>query len=136
MLADGIYSVHFETLAGEGDGVVVVSGDKIRGGDATFAYFGTLTQTDNGFIAQLETKRHAQGRACRSQALLEFSTFRQKGLCLHCVGKTIAALPTFRNGAEGPARLYEARWCMFGLISATARGSSADSSETAFRMDL
>jgi hypothetical protein len=28
MLADDIYSVHFETLAGEGDGVVVVTGEK------------------------------------------------------------------------------------------------------------
>jgi len=37
MLADDIYSVHFETLAGEGDGVVVVTGEKICGGDATFA---------------------------------------------------------------------------------------------------
>jgi hypothetical protein len=44
MLADGIYSVHFETPLGEGSGVVVVDGDKLRGGDASFAYFGTLLE--------------------------------------------------------------------------------------------
>src|SRR5258707_15252257 len=79
MLADGIYSVHFETLAGEGDGVVVVTGDKIRGGDATFAYFGTLTQTDNGFTAHLETKRHAEGRA---------SVFNMEPVHIHLTGKS------------------------------------------------
>jgi len=79
MLADGIYSVHFETLAGEGDGVVVVTADKIRGGDATFAYFGTLTQTDNGFSAQLETKRHAQGRA---------SVFNMEPVHIHLASKS------------------------------------------------
>ena len=79
MLADGIYSVHFETLAGEGDGVVVVTGDKIRGGDAAFAYFGTLTQTDNGFTAQLETKRHAEGRA---------SVFNMEPVHIHLTGKS------------------------------------------------
>jgi hypothetical protein len=79
MLADGIYSVHFETLAGEGHGVVVVTGDKIRGGDATFAYFGTLTPTDNGFTAQLETKRHAHGRA---------SVFNMEPVHIHLTGKS------------------------------------------------
>lgn len=79
MLADGIYSVHFETLAGEGDGVVVVTADKIRGGDAAFAYFGTLTQTDNGFTAELETKRHAQGRA---------SVFNMEPVHIHLAGKS------------------------------------------------
>ena len=63
MLADGIYRVQFETLVGSGAGIVVVTGDKIRGGDDAFAYFGTLQRTDNGFIAEIETKRHAPGRS-------------------------------------------------------------------------
>ena len=49
MLADGIYSVHFETPVGHGDGIVVVAGDKLRGGDTSFVYFGQLEQTNNGF---------------------------------------------------------------------------------------
>jgi hypothetical protein len=75
MLADGIYSVHFETLAGEGDGVVVVTGDRIRGGDGAFAYFGTLAQTDNGFTAQL-------GRA---------SVFNMEPVHIHLTGKSEGA---------------------------------------------
>jgi hypothetical protein len=63
MLADGIYSVHFETPAGKGSGIVVLTGERLRGGDATFAYFGTLTQTGNGFRAKITTKRHSEGRA-------------------------------------------------------------------------
>ena len=30
MLEDGIYKVHFETLKGHGDGIVVVTGEKIK----------------------------------------------------------------------------------------------------------
>ena len=100
MLADGIYSVHFETLAGEGDGVVVVTDDKIRGGDATFAYFGTLTQTDNGFIAQLETKRHAQGRA---------SVFNMEPVHIHLAGKSEGANAICTGTAvEVPGLIFKA----------------------------
>jgi hypothetical protein len=63
MLADGIYSVHFETPAGKGSGIVVLTGERLRGGDAAFAYFGTLTQTGSGFRAKIATKRHSEGRA-------------------------------------------------------------------------
>jgi hypothetical protein len=62
VLAEGIYTVQFETLVGSGKGIVVVSGDKVRGGDEAFAYFGSLTRTDNGFTAEIETKRHSPGR--------------------------------------------------------------------------
>jgi hypothetical protein len=79
MLADGIYSVHFQTPVGDGDGVVVVSGDKLRGGDAAFAYFGTITQTDNGFSARIVTKRHAAGRA---------SVFNMEPVHIQLVGKS------------------------------------------------
>jgi hypothetical protein len=62
MLVDRIYSVHFETPAGKGNGVVVLSGERLRGGDASFAYFGTFLQTGDGFRAKLSTKRHSEGR--------------------------------------------------------------------------
>jgi len=53
MLVDGIYSVHFETPVGQGDGIVVVTGEKLRGGDASFVYYGLLEQTSNGFSIQI-----------------------------------------------------------------------------------
>jgi hypothetical protein len=62
------------------DGVVVVTGDdRLRGGDATFAYFGTLTHADNGFTAELETKRHAQDRA---------SVFNMEPVHIHLTGRS------------------------------------------------
>jgi len=79
MLADGIYSVHFETPVGQGDGIVVVAGDKLRGGDASFVYFGQLEQTNNGFSIQIETMRHSQGRA---------SVFNMESVHINLVGKS------------------------------------------------
>jgi T3SS negative regulator,GrlR len=63
MMADGIYRVDFETLLDAGRGIVVIGGDNIRGGDDFFAYFGTIQRRDNGFLAEIETKRHSPGRA-------------------------------------------------------------------------
>jgi hypothetical protein len=64
MLAQGIYRVQFETLLDSGRGIVVVTGDQIRGGDDFFAYRGMiLRRTDNGFTAEINTKRHFPGRS-------------------------------------------------------------------------
>jgi T3SS negative regulator,GrlR len=79
MLVDGIYSVRFETLAGQGDGVVVISGDSLRGGDASFVYYGTIQHSENGFIAQIETRRHSQGRP---------SVFNMESVHIHLIGKS------------------------------------------------
>jgi hypothetical protein len=79
MLADGIYSVHFETPAGQGDGIVVVAGEKLRGGDASFVYYGLLEQTNNGFSIQIETKRHSEGRA---------SVFNMDSVHINLIGKS------------------------------------------------
>jgi hypothetical protein len=62
-LDDGLYSVAFETLLGAGSGVLIVTGDKLRGGDEAFAYFGTQSPTRHGFTAEIDTKRHSEGRA-------------------------------------------------------------------------
>ncbi len=79
MLDDGIYSVSFETLAGQGDGIVVVTGDCIRGGDAAFAYFGSQQPTSNGFSLQIETKRHSEARA---------SVFNMDSVHINLIGKS------------------------------------------------
>src|SRR4051794_8560227 len=79
MLADGIYSVHFETPAGQGDGIVVVTGERLRGGDASFVYYGVLEQTSNGFSIEIETKRHSQTRA---------SIFNMESVHINLIGKS------------------------------------------------
>jgi hypothetical protein len=77
-LDDGLYSVAFETPLGAGSGVLVVTGDKLRGGDEAFAYFGTQSPTSNGFTAEIDTKRHSEGRA---------SVFKREPVHIHLVGK-------------------------------------------------
>jgi T3SS negative regulator,GrlR len=79
MLVDGIYSVHFETLAGQGDGIVVVAGGTLRGGDATFVYYGRVENSENGFTAEIETTQHSQGRA---------SVFGMESVHIHLTGKS------------------------------------------------
>ena len=79
MLADGIYSVHFETPAGQGDGIVVVTGENLQGGDPSFVYYGLLEQTNNGFSIQIETKRHSEGRA---------SVFNMDSVHINLIGKS------------------------------------------------
>jgi hypothetical protein len=79
MLADGIYNVQFDTLVGQGDGIVVVAGDTIRGGDASFVYYGKVEHSENGFIARIETRRHSQGRA---------SVFNMDSVHIHLIGKS------------------------------------------------
>lgn len=62
MIPDGLYGVQFHTSVGEGQGVVVVTGDEVRGGDAAFAYFGRIIRNDKQFSVRIKTKRHAEGR--------------------------------------------------------------------------
>jgi hypothetical protein len=100
MLADGIYSVHFETPIGEGSGVVVVIGEKLRGGDATFAYFGTIRSTANGFSAEIETRRHSEGRA---------SVFNREPVHIHLVGRSDRANAICTGTAvEVPGLIFKA----------------------------
>lgn len=100
MLADGIYSVHFETPIGERSGVVVVTGEKMRGGDATFAYLGTIKPTANGFSAETETRRHSEGRA---------SVFNMEPVHIHLVGKSDGANAVCTGtAAEVPGLIFKA----------------------------
>ena len=58
-LQDGLYKVHFQTPRGVGDGVVVLQGGKLRGGDSMIYYTGTYTQNGNQFAAQVDTDAHS-----------------------------------------------------------------------------
>jgi hypothetical protein len=98
-LSDGLYSVEFETLLGAGSGVLVVSDSKLRGGDGTFAYFGTQWPTGNGFTAEIETKRHSEGRA---------SVFNMEPAHIRLVGRLdgVNAVCT-GTAAEAPGLIFK-----------------------------
>src|SRR5206468_7644850 len=83
----------------------ILTGDKIRGGDAAFAYFGTLTQTDNGFTAHLETKRHAHGRASvfNMEPVHIHLAGRSEGANAVCTGTAVERSEERRVGKEGRA---------------------------------
>jgi hypothetical protein len=100
MLVDGIYSVHFETLVAQGDGIVVVAGDTLRGGDASFVYYGRVEHSENGFTAQIETRRHSQGRP---------SVFSMESVHIHLTGKSegLDAICT-GTAAEVPGLIFKA----------------------------
>ena len=58
-LRDGLYKVNFQTQLGAGDGVVVLEGGKIRGGDSIMYYAGTYSQDGDKFSAKLAIDRHS-----------------------------------------------------------------------------
>jgi hypothetical protein len=59
-MRDGIYKVQFQTPLGQGAGVVVLQGDKLRGGDSRIYYIGTYSQSGDQFTADVETDAHTQ----------------------------------------------------------------------------
>lgn len=61
MLRDGTYAVRFKAGAGGGAGVVVLSGEKLRGGDSAIVYEGTISQDRDNFTAHVQTRRHTAG---------------------------------------------------------------------------
>ena len=58
-LQSGLYKVHFLTQAGEGNGVVVMQGGRLRGGDSLMYYVGTYSQEGNNLSAKIATDRHS-----------------------------------------------------------------------------
>jgi hypothetical protein len=79
-LHDGLYCAEFETSLGVASGILVVTGDRLRGGDESFAYFGTQSPTRKGFTAILETMRHSDGQA---------SVFSREPVQIHLVGQPV-----------------------------------------------
>ncbi len=58
MIRDGLYSAQFSSPLGSGSGVVVVSGNQFRGGDAGMAYVGTVSEQGGKLLAGMRTFRH------------------------------------------------------------------------------
>lgn len=61
MLADGFYTVHFQTPLGAGGGVVFLTNGKLRGGDSAILYAGSYSTNGDDFTAQVKTSRHLTG---------------------------------------------------------------------------
>lgn len=59
-MRDGLYKVHFQTQLGQGAGVVVLQGGKLRGGDSTIFYAGTYALNGDSFTAEVATDAHTK----------------------------------------------------------------------------
>lgn len=57
-MLDGFYAVLFGSPAGEGGGVILLEGGKIRGGDSTVYYHGTYRTEENELSADLQIDTH------------------------------------------------------------------------------
>jgi hypothetical protein len=58
-MQDGLYAVTFVTPLGEGGGVVVKSGDQLRGGDSGFSYVGHLEERGDALEASVHVSKHS-----------------------------------------------------------------------------
>jgi hypothetical protein len=59
-VVEGVYSAHFLSSADQyGEGIVVVHGGKIHGGDLDYVYIGTYSLTNSEFSASLEVSNHS-----------------------------------------------------------------------------
>lgn len=58
-MKDGIYKVTFETKLGAGTGVIVISGNSVKGGDSSMYYTGTLEKTDNTATIKVHVQKHS-----------------------------------------------------------------------------
>lgn len=62
-LKNGLYKISFSVPArGRANGIVILVGGKLVGGDSVFSYTGNYTLTDNAFTARIEVKPHSDGR--------------------------------------------------------------------------
>ena len=60
IVVDGVYSAHFLSNANQyGEGVVVVDGGRIHGGDLDHVYIGKYSLANNEFSATLDVSNHS-----------------------------------------------------------------------------
>jgi|KBSMisStandDraft_5_1062788.scaffolds.fasta_scaffold99647_3 hypothetical protein len=59
-VVEGVYSAHFLSNADRyGEGIVVVDGGKIHGGDLDYVYIGKYSLSNNEFSASLDVSNHS-----------------------------------------------------------------------------
>ena len=65
-MREGLYKVHFRTPRGEGAGVVVIAGGRVRGGDSLMYYVGDYKLEDGQFSADIAVDVYARFAAVQS----------------------------------------------------------------------
>ncbi len=60
-MIEGMFKAAFSTALGTGNGIVVLRGGKIEGGDSSVYYTGTYSQIGDDFSADLHTTTYAPG---------------------------------------------------------------------------
>jgi T3SS negative regulator,GrlR len=59
-MKDGLYKAQFQTPQGQGAGVVVLAGGKLRGGDSSIYYTGTYVIEGDKIRGQVATDAHTK----------------------------------------------------------------------------
>ena len=57
-LREGLYKVEFHTVHGTGNGVLYVTGGKLRGGNSGFAFIGNYIRKGDEIHVKISTQRH------------------------------------------------------------------------------
>jgi hypothetical protein len=60
-MRNGLYKVSFSSAGNAGNGVVALVDGKVRGGDSSFAYVGSLNHQGGGATGQINVFRHSDG---------------------------------------------------------------------------
>lgn len=60
-MKEGIYHVTFHSPLGEGDGIIVVAGSNVNGGDSGYTYQGPIVSTGKQISGVLSVNRHSTG---------------------------------------------------------------------------
>lgn len=61
MVKDGFYKVNFSAASPGAGGIVIVDGDKIRGGDEQYLYSGSLTTQGTSLTASIRVSAYVPG---------------------------------------------------------------------------
>jgi hypothetical protein len=65
-MREGLYAIRFRTAHGQGSGVIVLEGGRMRGGDSRMAYSGRYTFSGDMFSADLAVTTHTDVPTMRS----------------------------------------------------------------------
>ena len=78
----GLYVSRFRTPLDDSSGVIVVDGDRVRGGDSAMYYIGEISGDDDAIKVRLEVRQHDDSRQSVFGAVEAFTlvlTGRKKG---------------------------------------------------------
>ncbi|MEQ8404124.1 MAG: GrlR family regulatory protein [Oceanicaulis sp.] len=91
MLMDaGLYLARFRTPLDDASGIIVVTGDRVHGGDSGMYYTGQITGEDNAIKVRLRVRQHDDSRPSVFGEVDDFTlvlTGRRKGADYHFEGR-------------------------------------------------